>query len=219
MSDQGDETDGPLWADGDMMFRVAGAGGEPDRLVKVRRPFALIGRAADADIAIDDRAVSARHAYLHLDPRGVYAVDLVTRTGTRINGTEPDGRLAPPRRLGRGRRPPGRAAPRPARRGRSSTPRRATPTCSPTTPTTALVGVTLEPRRSNDPPWVLGSELVFLGWSASCGIQVKDAAVARTHCALVRTPAGRLPRRPLRPTDLGRGPPRPRRLGRSATAT
>ena len=51
-----------------------------------------------------------------------------------------------------------------------------------------LVGVTLEPRRSNDPPWVLGSELVFLGWSASCGIQVKDTAVARTHCALVRTP-------------------------------
>ncbi len=54
----------------------------------------------------------------------------------------------------------------------------------------SLVGVTLEPRRSADPPWVLGSELVFLGWSASCGIQVKDTAVARTHCALVRATAG-----------------------------
>ena len=50
--------------------------------------------------------------------------------------------------------------------------------------------MTLEPRRSNDSPWVLGSELVFLGWSASCGIQVKDTAVARTHCALVRAATG-----------------------------
>jgi pSer/pThr/pTyr-binding forkhead associated (FHA) protein len=91
MRDQGDldqdQTSGSLWAEGDMMFRVAGAGAESDRLVKVRRPFALVGRAGDSDIAIDDRAVSSRHAYLHLDPRGVYAVDLVTRTGTRINGS------------------------------------------------------------------------------------------------------------------------------------
>src|SRR5689334_22305320 len=87
MSEHGDEGDGPLWAEGDMMFRVGGLGAEPDRLIKVRRPFALVGRAADADLTIDDRAVSARHAYLHLDPRGVYAVDLVTRTGTRINGS------------------------------------------------------------------------------------------------------------------------------------
>src|SRR3954471_1101296 len=87
MRDHPEQADGHLWADGDMMFRVS-RGGQPDRVVKVRRPYALVGRSADADVVVDDRAASARHAYLHLDARGVYAVDLVTRTGTRVNGVE-----------------------------------------------------------------------------------------------------------------------------------
>jgi pSer/pThr/pTyr-binding forkhead associated (FHA) protein len=189
MRDRDDASNGTLWADGDLMLRVA-AGGDArsDRIVKLRRPFALIGRGGDADITLDDRAVSAPHAYLHLDPRGVYAVDLVTRTGTRINGTaRPVGWLRPGDWLEiAGHRielvqlwingavvdpPPCQVDP-----------------LADAGPENPLASVTLEPRRSNDAAWVLGSELVFLGGSASCGIQVKDAAVARTHCALVRTP-------------------------------
>ncbi len=188
-TEPGDPSDGPLWADGDMMFRVSGAGAEPDRLVKVSRPFGLVGRTADSNIAIDDRDVSGRHAYLHLDARGVYVVDLVTRTGTRING---NGRMVGWLRPGdwievAGRRIEllrvrlGGAAIEPA-------PCDADMLCDHGQDT--LVNVTLEPRRSNDSPWVLGSELVFLGWSASCGIQIKDTAVARTHCALVRSARG-----------------------------
>ena len=113
----------------------------------------------------------------------------MTRTGTRINGTDRMvGWLRPGdwlevagRRVELLRVRIGGAV----RRARPA----ATTTCSPTPATAPLVGVTLEPRRRDDPPWVLGSELVFLGWSASCGIQVKDTAVARTHCALVRTAA------------------------------
>jgi pSer/pThr/pTyr-binding forkhead associated (FHA) protein len=189
MGDHRDDTDGPLWADGDMMFRVSGAGAEPDRLVKVRHPYAVLGRADDADIAIDDRAVSARHAYLHLDPRGVYAVDLVTRTGTRINGT--------PRTVGWLR--PGDWLEVAGRRVELLRVRIdgavvAPPPCDADlladTGGDALAAVTLEPHRSNEPPWVLSSELVFLGWSASCCIQVKDASVARTHCVLVRSASG-----------------------------
>ena len=218
MSDREDEGDGPLWAEGDMLFRVAGAGGEPDRMVKVRRPFALIGRAADADLPLDDRAVSARHAYLHLDPRGVYAVDLVTRTGTRINGSN---RMVGWLRPGDWVEVAGRRVEllRVRLGGATVDPPPCDADLLSDAPHEALVGVTLEPRRSSDPPWVLGSELVFLGWSASCGIQVKDAAVARTHCALVRTAVGRLPRRPLRPADLGRGPPGHAAPRPSATAT
>ena len=67
---------GSYWTDGDMMFRVHGAGREMDRIVKIRRPFALVGRSADSDICLSDAAVSDRHVYLHLDPRGVYVVDL-----------------------------------------------------------------------------------------------------------------------------------------------
>lgn len=189
MSDHGGETEGPLWADGDMMFRVGGVAGESDRLVKVRRPFALIGRSTGADITIDDRAVSARHAYLHLDPRGVYAVDLVTRTGTRINGT---GRMVGWLRPGDWVEIAGRRIElvRVRLDGSAVEPPPCDADLLADNAHKALVGVVLEPRRSNDPPWELGSELVFLGWSASCGIQVKDTAVSRTHCALFRSTTG-----------------------------
>jgi pSer/pThr/pTyr-binding forkhead associated (FHA) protein len=287
MSDRGDESDSPLWADGDMLFRVAGAGDQPDRLVPVRRPFAVLGRTADANLPLDDRAVSARHAYLHLDRRGVYVIDLITRTGTRINGTgEMVGWLRPGDWIEvAGRRielvrirlagveidPPPCNADMLADNGLdlrlmpsvnsvngiptggknlvivatiqgvlhfrildadgkrvADTDEKQLPDKAPQiarlksllgdlwgvpelsqsdkdwviravtsivghTPDNgqgALYSLTLEPRRANDSPWELKSELVFLGWSASCGIQVKDTAVARTHCALVRSPTG-----------------------------
>lgn len=189
MRDQGNDAGPPLWAEGDMMFRVSGTGAEPDRLVKVERPYAVLGRAADADVALQDRAVSARHAYLHLDRRGVYAVDLVTRTGTRINGGS---RMVGWLRPGDWLEVAGRKIEllRIRIHGKVVDP----PPCDADLLTDSerdsLASVTLEPRRSDDSPWVLGSELVFLGWSASCGIQVKDTAVARTHCALVRADSG-----------------------------
>lgn len=191
MRDQGDQsrTTAPLWADGDMMFRVAGAGTVADRLVKVRRPFALVGRSPDADIVIDDRAASARHVYLHLDPRGVYAVDLVTRTGTRIRGSD---QLVGWLRPGDWIEIAGRRIEllRIRINGVVIDPPPCDAELLADTERPTLTEVTLEPRRGSESPWVLGSELVFLGWSASCGIQVKDAAVGRTHCALVRAPGG-----------------------------
>ena len=188
MRDRSDKTGGPLWTRGDMMFRVHGSGRESDRIIKIRRPFALVGQTAETDIGIADPSVSARHVYLHLDPRGVYVVDLVTRTGTRIKGTDQMvGWIRPGdwfevagRRLELLRVRIGGAKHNP-------------PPCDADllaeTGPTPLVGVTLEPQRPADCPWVLGSELVFLGWSSSCGIQVRDSSIARTHCALVRTPS------------------------------
>jgi pSer/pThr/pTyr-binding forkhead associated (FHA) protein len=188
---QGDPTRSgePLWVDGDMMFRVAGSAAEPDRLIKVRRPFAVVGRAPDADLIINDRAASARHAYLHLDPRGVYAVDLVTRTGTRIRGSD---QLVGWLRPGDWIEVAGRRIEllRIRLDGAVVHPPPCDAELLADTERPTLSEVTLEPHRPDESPWVLGSELVFLGWSASCGIQVKDAAVARTHCALVRAPAG-----------------------------
>ena len=37
-------------------------------------------------------------------------------------------------------------------------------------------------------PWTLGSELVFLGRSAACGVRVRGASAARVHAVLVRDP-------------------------------
>ena len=189
MTETADESQPPLWVDGDMMFRVAGTAVEPDRLIKPRRPFAIVGRVADNDIVVDDRAVSARHVYLHLDHRGVYAVDLVTRTGMRINGvSQVVGWLRP----GDWIEVAGRKIElvRIRYNGNIAEPPRCDDDLLADTGLVDLPGLTLEPRRSVDSPWVLGSELVFLGWSASCGIQIKDSAVARTHCAIVRAPRG-----------------------------
>ena len=173
-----------------MMFRVGGGAAEPDRLIKVRRPFAQLRRPGRrrSTIAVDDRAVSAPATS--------------TSTSTPAASTPSTWSPAPARGStaqrawsagsvpATGSRSPaaGSSCSGSVSAGRSSTPPRATPTCCADSPTrTRLVGVTLEPRRSDDTPWVLGSELVFLGWSASCGIQVKDTSVARTHCALLRT--------------------------------
>ncbi|MGE3817935.1 MAG: FHA domain-containing protein [Isosphaeraceae bacterium] len=188
MTDQADSVDVPLWIQGDMLFRYAG-GGEPERLVKIGRPFGLIGRAQTADVVIHDRVASGSHAYLHLDRGGVHVVDLVTRTGTRINGSDqPVGWIRPGDRI----EIAGRTIELLRLRidGESIEP----PPCSDDLLAEAqrpdLPPVSLEPLRSPAPPWVVGSELIFLGWSASCGIQIRDPAVARTHCALARTPAG-----------------------------
>ena len=107
---------GPLWVDGQFTVRVRGPGPEPGRIVRVRRPFALIGRIPGADIRIDDPAVDGRHAFLLLDRRGVFGVDLLTRTGTRFAGAACGLGLAGGRRRPRDRRPARRAAPAPGRR-------------------------------------------------------------------------------------------------------
>jgi pSer/pThr/pTyr-binding forkhead associated (FHA) protein len=172
-----------------MMFRVVGVSAEPDRLVKISRPFGLVGRERGADILINDRNVSSRHVYLHLDPRGVYAVDLVTRTGIRLCG-EP--RMVGWLRPGDWLEVAGRKIEL-VRIRINGDPVEPPPCDDDPLSDTAHPGlsrVTLEPRKASDSPWVLGSELVFLGWSASCGIPLKDPSVSRTHCALVRATNG-----------------------------
>ena len=77
-----------LWAEGSFRLRINDSSGTPAREEQVDQPFGLIGRTAGADVLIADRAVSARHVYLHLDARGLFAIDLATRTGTRFNGAD-----------------------------------------------------------------------------------------------------------------------------------
>lgn len=189
MPEQGETAGGPYWVVGDMTFRAGGRGPGAGRLVTVPRPFAVVGRGGDADLAAADPSANPRHVYLHLDRRGVYAVDLLTRSGTRFNGEDrPAAWLRPgdrfevaglPFELVRVRVDGHDVEPPPCRDEVLS---HAGPV--------PLAGVTLEPRSGGAPPWVLGSELVFLGRSPSCGIPVDDPAVARVQCAVVRTPGG-----------------------------
>src|SRR5262249_41152536 len=88
MDDRSGQAGRPLWADGDMLLRVRGLERGARHIGKGKRTYAMIGRGAGADICIPDPAVSAQHLYWHLDGRGLFAVDLMTRSGTRLNGAD-----------------------------------------------------------------------------------------------------------------------------------
>lgn len=172
-----------LWTDGDMTFRVEGT----DRTVRIDGPFARVGQAADCEIRVAGPAVSSRHVYLHLDPRGVYAVDLVTRSGIRINGSDVvAGWLAPGDRLEVGDE---RLELLRIRIGGSvvDPPPCADDPLAETGSADRLVGLALEPRHGPDGPWTVGSELMFVGWSSACAIALRDPSAAKVHCVLVRT--------------------------------
>jgi pSer/pThr/pTyr-binding forkhead associated (FHA) protein len=156
--------------------------------VTIDRPHALVGRISGADVGIDDPAVSARHAYLHLDHRGLYAVDLATRSGTRI-GVE--GHAA-------GWLGPGQSIQIAGHRldvlGCLVNGSELVQTASSTNGDPLadagpipLARVTLFASRGPSAPMVLGSELVFMGRSDSCGVQIEGESAARTHCVVART--------------------------------
>jgi FHA domain len=199
---------GPYWTDARFTLEVHEPGAAGPRLVPFGRPFALIGRIAHADLHLEDRDVSARHVYLHADARGLFAVDLATRTGTRFGESEaPCGWLRPGESIevaGRSLRlasfeVDGRAA--------------APPPCAVNLLTDAgdapLVGLTLEPVAGRGPSWALGSELAFVGRGDGCAIRLNQANVSRTHCALLRTTgAAYVIDLPGQPTLVNGQPPR-----------
>jgi predicted component of type VI protein secretion system len=74
------------------------SGGEPPRSVALSRERTLVGRSPEADVQLEDEAVSWNH--LEIERRGevLMATDLDSRNGTALNG-EP---LDRPRRLADG---------------------------------------------------------------------------------------------------------------------
>ncbi len=180
---------GPLWVDGRFTARVRGPGAAPGRIVRVRRPFALIGRLPGADIRVDDPAAEPRHALLVLDRRGIFGVDLLTGTGTRFAGA-----AAGSAWLGAGDvlEVAGHRVELLQLRvdGLAIDPRLSDddPLAGPDDGT--LAAVTLEPLDVDGPPWMLGSALAFLGRGDACAIRIEDESASDTHCALLRGPAG-----------------------------
>ena len=54
--------------------------------VELAKSVTVVGRHPDCDIVVDDNAVSGRHMLFRLVNRTVYAEDLASTNGTRVNG-------------------------------------------------------------------------------------------------------------------------------------
>jgi pSer/pThr/pTyr-binding forkhead associated (FHA) protein len=172
-----------LWVDGQFTVRLRGPGPEPGRIVRIRRPFALIGQIPGADIRIDDPSVDDRHALLLLDRRGIFGVDLLSRTGTRFAGAE-----AASAWLGAGDilEIAGRRVELLRLLIEGSPVEAPLSDDDLLSDSPGLVGLTLEPLDSPGPPWMLGSALAFVGRGDACAIRIENASASRTHCALLR---------------------------------
>jgi hypothetical protein len=181
----GKEVRGPLWVDGQFTVRVRGPGSEPGRVIRVRRPFALIGQIPGADIRIDDPAVDGRHGFLLLDRRGIFGVDLLTRTGTRFAGA-----VSASAWMGAGDvlEVAGRRVELLQLRvdGTPIDPPLANVDLLADADASELVELTLEPLDTPGPPWMLGSALAFVGRGEACAIRIDHVSASRTHCALLR---------------------------------
>jgi FHA domain len=179
----GKEDRGQFWVDGQFTVRLRGLGSEPGRIIRLRRPFALIGRALGADIRIDDPLVEDRHALLLLDRRGVFGVDLLSRSGTRFAGAE-----AASAWLGAGDilEVAGRRIELLQIKIDGSPFETTLSDDDPLGDSSGLVGLTLEPIDAPGPPWMLGSALAFVGRGEACAIRIEDESAESTHCALLR---------------------------------
>lgn len=179
---------GPLWVDGSIVLRVRDKRHRAWRMVKVRRPYAVLGRHPKADLVVDREGVADHHVFLFLDSRGLFGVDLRTDRGTRFAGTDAEASW-----LGSG-------------------------DLIEVDDTTIEViqlrvnGSVVSGPLSNDDPlglidsgsnnrhadltlqlldvpnanWSIGSSLVFLGRGLACAVRLTDEQIGATHSAILR---------------------------------
>ena len=173
-----------LWASGGFTLRISGPGPEAASIVVVDRPFAVLGRTGNHRLTVDDPAVSVRHVYLHLDSRGLFAVDLATRTGTRVG---PEGEPAGWLREGDSLEVAGCTIEvRELAIDSDVIPAGLPPNPLDDSGDAPLPRLALFPEESRREPLLLNSELVFVGRSPSCGVPVQSPSAMKVHCVLVR---------------------------------
>ncbi len=179
---------GPLWVDGSIALRVRDRKHRSWRMVKIRHPYAILGRHPRADLVIDRPEIADHHVFLFLDQRGLFGVDLRTAAGTRFAGTEAEAAW-----LGSGDlieigdhtieviqlRVNGSVLSGPL---------------ADDDPLGLIAATDAEPqsdltlRLIDDPNanWSIGSSLVFLGRGPACAVCLSDDSIGSTHSALLR---------------------------------
>ena len=173
------------WADARIVLEIVEPGSAPPRSVAIDRPYGLVGRTPQADVRIDDPAVSARHVYLHADARGLYVVDLESRTGFRRLG----------RKTKRGWLRPGDAIEVADRSIRLVSLAIAGELVSPPPCSVDLLAETdrvlaplgLETIGRPGACRFVRAELALVGRGDACSFRLNQADVSKTHCVLLRT--------------------------------
>lgn len=176
----------------------------PDRGVIVRQlmpfPFALIGRDEHADLRLDGKEVSHRHAYLQLMAGRWWWVDLASRTGTH---PEVGSASAMPQLDRQGIRI-GSYIIRLAPLTQTFSPPSVEPSNDegsvlPANPlSTESDDPTLLPRLALDfsggaeglRTWKMDRALALIGRSSICKVRLHSSMVSRAHCAIMNTPSG-----------------------------
>lgn len=172
---------------------VVEAVGEPDVGVRfLHQPFALIGRDLRADVPLEHRLVSRRHAYLQVVEGHAFWIDLESRLGTQGGGrVRKSGWLTreEPMRIGpyELRRPISTRSP-----GGDGRPPEPSPLIARSYGNGVWPDVGLEflngPSRSAI--WPMNRVISLVGSAGGCKFRLADPSVSPFHCSLVRTPSG-----------------------------
>lgn len=164
-------------------------------------PFALIGRDERADLLLDDKAVSHRHAYLQMMAGHWWWVDLDSRTGTYTTDMTPVSRRDRGDGCSSGPLLPGQGihvGPYTLRLPRGDSPEEAglavppNPLTSDADDPSSLPRWILEFRggAAQKRTWMVDRPLTLVGRAAFCKIRLHSPMVSRIHCAFVNTAAG-----------------------------
>jgi pSer/pThr/pTyr-binding forkhead associated (FHA) protein len=164
-------------------------------------PFALIGRDERADLLLDDKAVSHRHAYLQMSAGRWWWVDLDSRTGTYPTLAMPasssdrrdicsSGPLLPRQGICVGPYTIRLAGGESLEQEDQAVP--PNPLTSEADDPSSLPRWILEFRggTAQKRKWTVDRPLTLVGRASFCKIRLHSPMVSRIHCALLNTPAG-----------------------------
>ncbi len=164
-------------------------------------PFALIGRDERADLLLDDKAVSHRHAYLQMSAGRWWWVDLDSRTGTHPTLAMPasssdrrdicsSGPLLPRQGICVGPYTIRLAGGQSLEQEDQAVP--PNPLTSEADDPSSLPRWILEFRggTAQKRKWTVDRPLTLVGRASFCKIRLHSPMVSRIHCALLNTPAG-----------------------------
>jgi pSer/pThr/pTyr-binding forkhead associated (FHA) protein len=158
----------------------------------VTQPFLVIGRGTNADLSLDDDAVSRRHAYLQVVSKRIFCLDLQSRTGTQWDGGghAPAGWLDPARTLGIGPfqiRVVSKVADPGSGAGNAWDPLRAGSAEQDDWPTVTVIGS----NEAGQPlAWRMNRVLALIGHARMCKVRLVDRGASRICASLLRTPRG-----------------------------